>query len=898
VITLIAEFLFAVIFIRALLWYLQSRDPISRDLTIAFAGLTAMFVAEVVRRVAGPLPPAVAAVTLTLLLVQPYVTLRLAARLRKVPRWLEYAVLTASLGAAVPLAMASRPLSWPLVLLAVTVFVVAELIAATVLVLAAQHRTGAPRIRLRMGGVGTVLFAAAVVGLGAGAILTGEAQQAARTVSRVLALLSGIGYLIAFLPPRWLLRLWSSSAAGTVVQRLLSAPAADDGGQIWQRYAEVVLEVADADAVVILVRAPDNALRQAVSAGAPTVEVPGTWRDLDRLLLATQPVAVHRPDHGREIPLALSYAGQVGARYVTALPLQVTTAHAGALLLFNRHRSLFPADDRGLLAQMGTQVAVLAQRGDLLAEQRHLAEQLEATVAALTAASLAKSAFMANMSHELRTPLNAIIGFSELMRDEGVGATRTVPADWVDHVHSSGRHLLGLINDILDLAKVEAGRLDLHIEPIPLDVAVADVVTGLRPLIDVKALRTEIDVPPLVASVDPIRFRQILDNLLSNAIKFTPNGGRITISAVEYDGDVEVSVGDSGVGIDAADHERVFEEFQQVGDLSVRQAGTGLGLALTRRLVQAHGGSVTVVSALGSGSTFRVRMPAGVAEDAGTATDASVPGSGLGRILLIEDDVRAAELLRTYLNNAGYNVTVAGTGEVGLAAARQQRPDAIMLDVDLPGIDGWEVMGLIKGDALLADIPVFFATVLDERPAGLALGATEYFVKPIDHEVLLSTLARHVLPPTAGQPASVLVLEPDDEVRINVTEKLRADGIAVVACGDREEVRRLTLEHHFDLVICDVQMSDPDGMALLSALDVGPSGATIPVLALTRPRLDEFATGALPDLIAHLPAGEHVADSLAQWLAAGAKTPASQVPANPARVDSGARGRQRTEGRP
>jgi signal transduction histidine kinase/DNA-binding response OmpR family regulator len=886
-ITLVAESLFAVIFLRVFTGYLRSRDPIQRDVTLVFTGLTAIFLSDVIRRISGPLPAAVSAVTLTLLLAQPYVTLRLSARLRSVPRWLEYSMLAAYVAAAVPLAVAPRPLSPRLVLLAVAAFALTEMVAGVIFTLAARRRTGAAAVRLRIAAYSTVLFAAAILALGAAAILGGDANL--RLASRVLSLLCGLGYVFAFIPPRWLRGLWSSNASSAVIQRLVRASATDDGVQTWQRYAEVVQTVADADAVVILTRAPDDRLALLVSAGVATAEPDrATWDDLDRLLRANQPVAVRNPgrdgpgdgltdarsarDSGREPALAVRYARQVGARFVTALPLQVTPVRQGALLLLNRHRSLFPEDDRRLLAELGAQAGVLAQRGDLLAEQRHLTEQLEESVAALTAASQAKNDFLANMSHELRTPLNAIIGFSELMRGEGTGETRVVPADWVEHVHSSGRHLLGLINDILDLAKVEAGRLDLHIEPLPLDLAVADVVTALRPLMDAKGLRIQVDVPPLIASADPIRFRQILDNLLSNAIKFTPQDGWIRIQAVEADGDVELRVSDSGVGIDPVDQERVFEEFQQVGDLTTRQAGTGLGLALTRRLVQAHGGSIALSSALGAGSSFHVRLPAGVAERPGAEPVIPPATSGLrGRVLLIEDDVRAAELLRTYLNNAGYNVTLAGTGEAGIAAADRERPDAIMLDVDLPGIDGWEVLSRLKSEPRLADIPVFFATVLDERQAGLALGATDYFVKPIDHDHLLAQLARHVLPQPASHHPSVLVVEPDLQTRQVVADKLRADGIDVVACSDGADVLRLTSEHHFDLVLCDMQMPETDGFALLSALDSDASTRAIPVLALTAPELAGIASSPMPSKVfGAVPQGADVTDSLVQWLSTAA----------------------------
>ncbi|HYN95783.1 MAG TPA: response regulator, partial [Pilimelia sp.] len=530
------------------------------------------------------------------------------------------------------------------------------------------------------------------------------------------------------------------------------------------------------------------------------------------------------------------YAAGLNSRYVTALPLTVPPDSTGALLIFNRHRSLFSEDDLRLLADIGAQAGILAERGAVIAEQRRLADELAASVTALTKASEAKSDFLANMSHELRTPLNAIIGFSDLMRGEQPSDDqRTVPAEWVDHIHTSGRHLLGLINDVLDLAKVEAGRLDLQPVPVRIDTAAQDLLTALRPLVDRQNLTTRIDIPPMVANVDPVRFRQILENLLSNAIKFTPAGGQITVTGAALDGDVSVTVADTGVGIAGADQTRVFEEFQQVGDAAQRSAGTGLGLALTRRLVQAHGGDITLESALGRGSRFTVRLPSAV--PAGTARPPAPPGQPApptatrGHVLLIEDDLRAAELVRTYLRHAGYRVDVAGSGEAGIASARRDPPDAVLLDVVLPGIPGWDVLRQLKADSRLARIPVFLVTVIDERRTGAAMGATEYFVKPVDHAELLAALARHVLPPTSRpEVGAVLLVDDDAEVRAQVADSLRAAGAEVVACGDGRRGLELTRDRRFDLIVCDVGMPDEDGFALLAALREDPATRRTPVL--------------------------------------------------------------------
>ena len=243
-------------------------------------------------------------------------------------------------------------------------------------------------------------------------------------------------------------------------------------------------------------------------------------------------------------------------------------------------------------------------------EEAALAQRLSATVHALEQASQAKSDFLASMSHELRTPLSAIIGFSALMRDEPLsGGKRSVPDEWIEHVHRSGDHLLALINDVLDLTKIEAGRINLEREPFDLGTALAESVEGLRPLADRKAIEMVLDREDGAITADRGRLRQIVYNLLSNAIKFTPDGGRITVEGRWFGDDARIAVRDTGVGIATDDLEHIFEEFRQVGDMKAREAGTGLGLALSRRLVEAHGGLISVTSSPGSGSRFEFVLP-------------------------------------------------------------------------------------------------------------------------------------------------------------------------------------------------------------------------------------------------------------------------------------------------
>jgi signal transduction histidine kinase/DNA-binding response OmpR family regulator len=847
---LAAEFAFAVLFLRALFGYLRRRDPLQRDVTLVFLPCTVLFCADVARRLQdGSLPAWVGAVTLTALMAQPYLTIRLAARLRSVPVWLQRTVLLGLAAVAGWLAFVQRPLHPAQLLVVVTTFLLAELIAAALLWGKARTRTGANRARLMIAAGATLAFGLMIVLIGVGS-LPGT-SPVFDTANRVLALISGFGYLIAFVPPRWLRRTFAATATQSVTERLLRAPA-ESAEQVWQIYAEIMRVQTGTDAVAVLMPRHDGVLVPAAYAG-PAVRTPDELgpADVTALIRAGQPARLRDSDPA----LVAHYGDDLGDDFVTVLSMPVPPDAEGAVLLFNRHRSLFSDDDLRLLAALGGQAGILAERQAVTAAQHRMATELSASVEALTRASQAKSSFLANMSHELRTPLNAIIGFSDLMRlEEPDGDRRRVPADWVDHIHTSGRHLLGLINDILDLAKVEAGRLDLRLAPLRVDTAVHELLTGLAPLLTTKHLTVSTTLPEVTALADRIRFRQIVENLLSNAIKFTPEGGAISVSATTIGDLIEVTVADTGVGIADADREKVFEEFQQVGDPDRHRAGTGLGLALTKRLVEAHDGEIKLVSTPGQGSAFTVRLPAAPILQLDQGPDAGP------RVLLVEDDPQAAELFSTQLIGAGYHVDVAGTGEAGLTAAGAHPPDAILLDVALPGIDGFEVIRRLKADPGLADIPVFFATIIDERAAGLALGADDYFVKPVDQATLLGALARRI----AHRPVPrVLVVDHDGDVRRAIEDGLRAGGADVVACADGRDGLALSRDGHFDLIVCDMQSPEVGGFSMLAAMEQDPVTRHTPVLGLTAAAGTQREPGAAAPLVATAMAGGMVATAMA-----------------------------------
>jgi signal transduction histidine kinase/DNA-binding response OmpR family regulator len=528
---------------------------------------------------------------------------------------------------------------------------------------------------------------------------------------------------------------------------------------------------------------------------------------------------------------AQAWLRAAGLQSLVVLPLRTETGTHGALLLACSDAAAPPADKLAVLR-------TAAQRLALVVERREVRARLEESNRALARATQAKSEFLATMSHELRTPLNSIIGFSDLLLDEAADdpeATRR--HRYVSHIHESGRHLLSLVNDILDLAKVEAGRMELH--PTTFDVATAlrAVEAVIHPLAQQKHLALTIDVAPDVTTLtaDEGKFKQVLYNLLANAVKFTPDGGRVETTTRLIDSALEVVVADTGIGIAPADQERIFEEFQQVdGAAGRRHEGTGLGLALTRRLVELQGGRIGVESALGAGSRFRFTVPVGsgplpptpspregdgasgagradvpsvatregaadsgaavrglvpVGADNGMATTSEVPAGvlppspsrGEGRpgglgvnpgplVLVVEDDAGARELLHSYLTQAGYRVATLAQGTRVVEQARALRPAAITLDVLLPGCDGWEVLQALKADPATREIPVVMISIVDNEHLGYALGAADYLVKPVTQSTLLRAIQRACAP---GPPAAAPATRPPGTALV-VDDELQA----------------------------------------------------------------------------------------------------------------------------
>ena len=535
-----------------------------------------------------------------------------------------------------------------------------------------------------------------------------------------------------------------------------------------------------------------------------------------------------------------------GWRSLLAVPLMREDEIIGALIVRRTVPGEFTPETCGLIETLASQSAVAIHNARLFRELEVKTEQLEI-------ASRHKSEFLASMSHELRTPLNAVIGFSDVLLERMFGELNERQDEYLRDIRSSGHHLLELINEILDLSKVEAGRMELELGPVSLVEAIENGVAMVRERAGRHGISLRHDIAGDVGIVwaDELKLRQVLLNLLTNAVKFTPDGGSVEIAARIAGDEVEVSVTDTGIGIPEAERERIFEAFQSGGRTAPTGAeGTGLGLTLTRRIVELHGGRIWMRSEPGRGSTFAFAIPTRGAPRA-VAVDAAEPAPA-GTVVVIEDDRRSADLLTLYLEGAGYAVVLAGDGVEGLELVRRVDPRAVILDVRLPRLDGWDVLARLKADPATARLPVVIVSMIDERGRGFALGAAEYLVKPVDRERFLSALERYV--PARSERPTVVVID-DDPMDLDLVEAiLTPAGYAVLRAAGGEEGVALVAREQPAVVLLDLLMPGVDGFAVIHRLRADPATAEVPIVVLTAKEMTpddrERLTGQI-DYLAH-----------------------------------------------
>ncbi|MBT3380806.1 MAG: response regulator [Lentisphaerae bacterium] len=494
-------------------------------------------------------------------------------------------------------------------------------------------------------------------------------------------------------------------------------------------------------------------------------------------------------------------------------------------------------------AELGDLNRNLAQKVDErtaeLAEMTHQAEQAQASA---EGANQTKSAFLASMSHELRTPLNAIIGYSEMLEEdcEDLGHDDFIPD--LNKIQAAGRHLLELINEVLDLSKIEAGKIELVFETVEIAPVIHEIVATIQPLIEKNANALDVRVAPNCGSIetDITRLRQCVFNLLSNASKFTKDGtislhvARRGVVGVHW---LDLRVQDTGIGMTPDQQAKIFEAFQQADATTTREyGGTGLGLTITRRICQMMGGEITVESTPGEGSTFTILLPAthtsvplDTEDEEPDTGDEPSPADGK-TVLVIDDEAEARDLMTRYLTKQGFRVATASNGEQGLRLAKQLNPMAVTLDIVMPRMDGWAVLSAMKDDPETREIPVIICSSSDEQSMGFALGASAYVTKPIDREQLTAVLGKMR---TESRESSVLMVEDETVTRTLMRRILEMGGWSVEEATSGDAALACLKEHVPDLIVLDLMMPGMDGFELITEVQKHEEWRSIPVVVVT-----------------------------------------------------------------
>ncbi|MBI1805615.1 MAG: response regulator [Ignavibacteria bacterium] len=548
----------------------------------------------------------------------------------------------------------------------------------------------------------------------------------------------------------------------------------------------------------------------------------------------------------------LTETDAIKLKTLISIPLMVQNELQGVLEVLSPKVDSYVHEDLKLLSIISNELAIGMSRKRLMDEITIKNIELENEKKRTDDANETLKRFLATFSHELRAPLNAIVGFSEILTSELTVLPAEKVSDFMKNINESGKHLQGLINDILDLSKIEAGKMELHIEAYPISYFTESVQRVMQAAMQEKQITLTFEVAPEIDQlvVDQTRFKQILVNLVSNAIKYSHVNGRVMVSCRRFVNEIEFQVKDEGVGIKPEDVTRLFQAFTQGKNAKGAKEGTGLGLVITKRLVELHGGHIAVESEWGKGATFRFRIPMVVAGEVIDSADqllrivseqpVTMPDGEKPLVLVIEDNVQASQLIQMYLHEAGYRTELARDGAEGLEKAKHLKPSIITLDMIMPIKDGWQVLKELKRHPICKNIPIIIISITDEKKLGFSMGAVDYFVKPVNKEELVSALRKVPLRiHNHKQHPKVLIIDDDRTAAELIQVMLEAEGYEVIKTMNGKEGVRLAGSENPDLIILDLIMPDISGFNVAYQLKQQQNTRNTPIIILTSMEVDD-----------------------------------------------------------
>jgi PAS domain S-box-containing protein len=548
----------------------------------------------------------------------------------------------------------------------------------------------------------------------------------------------------------------------------------------------------------------------------------------------------------------LSETETLKLKTLISIPLMVQNELQGVLEVLSPKIDKYVQEEWKLLSIIANELAIGMSRKRLMDEVTVKNIELENEKKRTDDANETLKRFLATFSHELRAPLNAIVGFSEILTTDLKLLPPEKVSDFMKNINESGKHLQGLINDILDLSKIEAGKMELHIEAYPVSYFTESILRVMQAAAQQKNIELTFEITPDIDQlvVDQTRFKQILMNLVSNAVKYSHNDGKVVIKIRRFVNEIEIAVIDEGVGIKPEDLSRLFHAFQQGKNSRGIKEGTGLGLVITKRLIELHGGQIWVESEWGKGSTFRFRIPMVVAGEVVESADqllrvvseqpVTMTTGEKPLVLVIEDNPQASQLIQMYLQEAGYRTELAKDGIEGIEMAKRLKPHIITLDMIMPMKDGWQVLKELKRHPICKNIPIIIISITDEKKLGFSMGAVDYFVKPVNREELITTLKKIPLQGVDHkQHPKVLIIDDDRNAAELIQVMLEAEGYEVIKTMNGKEGVRLASSECPDLIILDLIMPDISGFNVAYQLKQQPKTRNTPIIILTSMEVDD-----------------------------------------------------------